>query len=235
MAFISVFLGLQAQGASFGGFVVDASMEEEYEFAGELTDNPIEKGADVSDHMDVKPFQATLRCKVSETPLDFGSAFRGAITSGAELIGTKVGKSIGLTSGVAGAALGTAAGAYLGLLKLKSNSKGRVKTALDYFRDLMDKRTPFTLQTGLDQWENIMLFNLRVRRDAKTGQALDFTAQLRQVNFVNAQEVELPVFKDVNTASRAARQKDAGRQAQKSLSDSNKTIAASLFDLATGG
>ncbi len=54
---------------SVGGLVFDATIKEDHEDTSTVTDNPIETGVSVSDHMYRNPIKVTLTAAVSDTPL----------------------------------------------------------------------------------------------------------------------------------------------------------------------
>ena len=59
----------QNQRASIGGFEIDATLRELHESNCEITDDPIEDGADASDHVQLKPKTVTLEGVVTDTPI----------------------------------------------------------------------------------------------------------------------------------------------------------------------
>lgn len=60
------------------GFIIDATPLEDHQFETEVTDHPVEEGADISDHARIKPFLLTLDCVVSNTPLAAVFPFRSS-------------------------------------------------------------------------------------------------------------------------------------------------------------
>lgn len=52
-----------------GGFEMDASLEETHEHEAEITEHPVERGADVTDNIRNKPIRLTLRACVSDSPI----------------------------------------------------------------------------------------------------------------------------------------------------------------------
>lgn len=53
-----------------GGLVFDATFQEKHEIGAEVTENPVETGVNVADHMFMKPIRVTISAGVSDTPLD---------------------------------------------------------------------------------------------------------------------------------------------------------------------
>lgn len=55
--------------AIIAGFVIDAATTERHEYPNEVTDIPVEDGADVSDHSRARPVNLTITGIVSDTPI----------------------------------------------------------------------------------------------------------------------------------------------------------------------
>lgn len=51
------------------GFEIDAVPDEQHEYSAEVTEHPVERGADVTDHVRLKTPRVTLRGIVSDTPI----------------------------------------------------------------------------------------------------------------------------------------------------------------------
>lgn len=51
------------------GFEIDAALSEEHTFDSEVTEHPVEKGADISDHVRARPIEVTIDGVVSDTPI----------------------------------------------------------------------------------------------------------------------------------------------------------------------
>lgn len=54
---------------SVGGLVFDATFSEKHEIEAEITQNPVETGVNIADHMFMKPIRLTISAGVSDTPL----------------------------------------------------------------------------------------------------------------------------------------------------------------------
>lgn len=51
------------------GFSVDITRSEEHSFESEVTEHPVEKGANITDHVRNKPITITMECVVSDSPV----------------------------------------------------------------------------------------------------------------------------------------------------------------------
>ena len=52
-----------------GPVYIDSCLEETHQFNNQVTDHPVESGANISDHSRPEPDRVTLRCFISNTPL----------------------------------------------------------------------------------------------------------------------------------------------------------------------
>lgn len=55
--------------ASIKGFLLDVNISEEHSLESEVTDHPVEKGADITDNVRVKPDVVNIESIVSDSPL----------------------------------------------------------------------------------------------------------------------------------------------------------------------
>jgi hypothetical protein len=51
------------------GFEVDAALSETHSFESEVTEHPVENGADIADHVRARPISVQIDCVVSDTPI----------------------------------------------------------------------------------------------------------------------------------------------------------------------
>lgn len=211
-------------------FVVDVTLTENHDFQADVTENPVEEGSPITDHIDLKPESFTITGVISDTPLDIASSVQGATTTAGVLIGRKI-------VGPLGAYAGVAAGAVAGLIAneqrtLGERSSSRTKNVFDHFRDLQAKRVPFTVVTGLREYKNMVITSLTVNRDSKSGRSFNFTCAMKQIRIVRSQVITIPnTFKGV---SGAAPKQDLGAKSAEQATGDKITITARLFDAAKG-
>lgn len=165
--------------ASIGGITIDASVREVHESRCEITDNPVENGADVADHVQMQPKSLMIEGIITDTPVTFS-----VVDAATGLVGT--------------------ARSYFGNGSLS-------KDAFDKLLELQEKRQPFKAVTGLKVYDNMILEDLRVPRTARTGNAIHFTARMRQILVARAGgSVGASLSPDV--ASLGAKTKDLGKK-----------------------
>jgi len=61
------------------GYVIDMATSEDHAFDSEVTDHPVEIGADVTDNIQAKPITVTIDCIVSDTPIGSVAAARNSL------------------------------------------------------------------------------------------------------------------------------------------------------------
>lgn len=223
MAVISVLVGKffgGRKGVEISGFVLDATVNEVHSLESEPTEHPVEDGSPITDHIDVKPDQITIDGIVSDTPLNLGATLQGGGTIAGQVIGRKIGGVLGQQAGALGA------GALVGLLLNRSGSS--TKNAYDHFRDLQNKRIPFTVITGIHRYENMILTSLTVTKDTSTGKSLRFSASCKKIKIVQNEVVKIK--NTLSGTTSAASKAKLGRKNEEEITQDNRTLAKTLFD-----
>lgn len=163
-----------ADASSFLDLVtVDATLRETHSAAAEVTEHPVEAGADISDHVRPKPVEVRIEGVITDTPL--------------------IGPLEGAMRAIPGLGLGAAT------LQTAQNllSKATVaRGAFDTLRKLRDLGEPVTLYTPYRQYFGMVMTDLQVVRDTEGGEGLRFSAAFREVLTVESAivRVQLPVF-----------------------------------------
>ena len=119
------------------GIVVDATISEEHTSSCDLTENPVEDGAKVTDHVQLKPSELTIEGVISDSPL--GYAIIGNIQNLVRSAENLFGKSSRSTD------------AFNELLKLqKSRQPFTVVTGLKRYTNMImtELKVPRTATTG---------------------------------------------------------------------------------------
>nr|HEX4314795.1 hypothetical protein [Kofleriaceae bacterium] len=132
---------------SIDGYLIDAALSEGHAFEAEVTDYPVEQGADITDNMRIKPAIVTITGIVSDTPLG-------------PLVEQRANE------------------AQAGSVGLPSDA------ALAKLLEIQNSREPVTIITSRKLFDDMLLQHLDVPVDAKTGNALRFTAVFKQVVIV---------------------------------------------------
>ena len=193
---------------SMGGLVFDAVFEETHESELEVTDNPVETGVVVSDHVFMKPLKVTLSAGVSDTPLKYWQSAGG---TGQDAWTKQDGDD-----------------------PFASDS-GRVRRAYELLTELQALAEPFDVQTGLKLYSNMVCTSIRTSQDKETAGALLFTATLREVIIVYTQVVSYPPRKAGATKRQAGAKKDKGEQQGKEVTETPKKQSLGKKLLAAAG
>lgn len=184
--------------------ILDATIQEDYNFSAEATQHPVEEGSDITDNYRVNPFRYTVDGFVTNHPIDppttqaegvfevdktfswevksFQTPIIGFQVGGPGLIGA-IGSSI-----AEGAGLNTRSATAKGY----STTFNRVGGVFDALRQLIQGKKIITIIAGLEFFENMVIEDFTPVRDASTGEALSFTAEIKQILIVASNTRSVP-------------------------------------------
>lgn len=146
---------------SIGGIQLDAVISENHVSSVEFTSNPVEYGAEITDHAVVLPKEVVIDAHVSDTPL--GIAAVGQIIDNVTgLFGSSTSENV--TRSVA---------AYNDIIKLQESAD------------------PLEIQTGLKLYTNMGITNVTVVRDIKTSRAVRMLISLKELLIVKTEVAQL--------------------------------------------
>lgn len=115
----------------------------------------------------------------------------------------------------------------------------RSTTAWRLLVELQESREPFSVATGLKLYENMLITSLSATQADGSDQVLEFTAELKEVKFVETQEVRYPPRAAGSTHRQASKAKAKGeQQGKREESEETSTPAKKktlLKDLTTKG
>lgn len=140
-----------------GPFTAQVTIEEVHTDELEITDQPIEAGARVTDHSFKRPAELVVRCGWSDSP-----------------------SHIGVMDGLLGAGTIAGVGAFFGGEGI-SQSKAMYTKLLA----LQALREPFEVYTGKRVYKNMLIKSLKVTTDKESESSLMVTVVLRQVIIVS--------------------------------------------------
>ena len=117
-----------------------------------------------------------------------------------------------------------------------ASDAGRSRRAFELLTELQKRAEPFSLQTGLKLYENMVCTSIRTSQDKDSSGALLFDAELREVIIVYTQVVTYPPRKPGATKRQAGPKKDKGEQQGKEVTEKPKkqSLSKKLAD-AIGG
>jgi hypothetical protein len=191
---------------------IDATIRETHNFNSEPTENPIEDGSVITDHVNIKPRELQLECVISNNPLSFRSALIG---NAAGLVGGIVGRA---AQSNIGAAVATGGLATIGnkLARTIVNDKNRVGSTIQKLQAAWEGASPLSVENALTVYRNMVITNMIFNRNVSTADSLFFNLTLREIRFVNSKLVRVPkdtVQRAVENS--ATSQQDNGKQPTK--------------------
>lgn len=151
----------------------DATIDESLDLMSDISDFPVEQGADMTDHSRPKNPLLKLTTLVSNTP-----------TRQVDPRGT----GPRLTSDQ----FDVARTNLRGNVQTYDTSFDRVSAVFTELVRLKDAAVQLTVNAGYARYEGMLIESLAFKRDAKTGQALSCSIGLKQVRIANTRTVQLP-------------------------------------------
>lgn len=150
---------------------LDACLVESPQDESEVTEHPVEKGSTIVDHVRPRPVQLTLEGIISNTPINRTQAQRVLEVNGTQITTSTVEDQVR-------GQIGYAEEAYAKLIELKNTAK------------------VITVTTPRRTYTNLILKSLSAPRDAKTGDALHFTAGFQEIRIVQNKTTTVVVAKE---------------------------------------
>ena len=188
---------------SAGGAIVfiefDGTEREQHDAAVHITDHPVEKGVDITDHVRVEPEHLTIDALLTNHPIrvpktNIDGANGG--TRGAELtIPTKGALPIGVP--ILGAVL-AGAGVLDGTMIVKANVlqfDGQFDRLRSVYQELLFLQASATLvavSTSLREYDSMIIESLSAPRTPESGSAMAVTIVLRRLRFAETKTVAAP-------------------------------------------
>ncbi len=160
----NVTLLFRKEPSQIGSIVLDCSVSEQHQADVDVTDSPVERGANISDHARPKPETLTLEGLITNAPLSRDPLSPSTAESLAGSIDT-------------------------GFISRAQGDPTRAVSAYQDLRDLKDAGELIEVVTSLRSYSDMVLTNLSVPRDAKTGECLKFTATFKQIRVVENKKV----------------------------------------------
>lgn len=147
--------------------VVEATLEEVHSASAEVTEFPVEVGADVTDHVRPKPKVLVLTGLISDTPLDT-SLLRAAISNAP--FAFEIANAVD---------------------PVEKTALSRSELHFAALQALLDARAPFLVHTPYRDYENMVITDLSSARDRT--EALTFRATLREIVLAESQTTTISV------------------------------------------
>ena len=165
-----------------GDLALDCTVTETHTATSTVTEHPVESGANITDHIRPDPVQLSITGIVSDTPIGSRQVQRSIEVGGASVQVTQQEPPTSTTG------YGRAAWAKLDAIRTAAK--------------------PVKVVTRDKTYENMALVSLSVPKESKTGGALNFTAQFKQVRIVYNRTTRVVVAK----APKSHKKQDTGKQ-----------------------
>ena len=159
---------------------IDATRAEEHSFKAKATQNEVEDGANISDHVIKTGRTVTIDGIISDDPISIAAA---AIGNLAGITGSLVG---GL-----GGAVATGAVSKIGSELIANGSKPS-KDAVDILEYIYEESIPLMITTSIKTYTNMIMESLNIPRNSRNANALEFKASFKEIRIVESEVVDIP-------------------------------------------
>lgn len=200
---------------SIDSLILDCSITESHTGEVEVTDHPVEEGFNVSDHARPKPNTLTITGMISNTPI--GLANPAGPTGATRKV---VARDNGTDAGPPGFQIVTT-----NQEDHVRGTPGRAESALSVLRQIKDQGKVITVTTQIYVYTNMIMTNLAVPRDGKTGDVALFTASFKQIKIVKNKTTRKVQAKEPKAQPKAKAGKQTTGQANEA--QKRKSIAYS--------
>ncbi|HBN5913818.1 TPA: hypothetical protein L3H17_002937 [Morganella morganii] len=226
---------------SIGEFELDAVTVEGHESNMRLTENPVESGADIADHAILEPKEITVTGVMVgyEPPQHFKNmlgndlAFMDAYpmpmeirasTRQAEAMYNQIVEQAQDIKAQVGKVLAPWYPEAAGMANDSSPSLDRVGKAYEDLLSIQKKGEPITVQTGIKQYENMMIVSISTTQQYD-GSA-EFSLTLREIFIVESQKAQ-GIHPDVKASSPT--KKNMGKTQPKKVTEEDTSFAYKVF------
>lgn len=171
-------------------------------FVSTPTDNPVEEGIDVSDHVKHDPVRVTLEVFVSNTPIydrNNKGGFYGSVPIKLEKYKAPLAPTPGAVFGAIGGAIKDAVGSLLGGHQeyaanvLQFPDFDAVADTLQVLEQLRDTSQLLTVYTRARSFDDMHLSKITLHRNAASGTGGTFQLELQQIRQVTVSIVNAPI------------------------------------------
>lgn len=177
-------LGLQAivvrPKRSIGAFVATVTIEEQHQDDLQITDHPVEIGANITDHAYRKPSSVIIKAGWSNA-----APAGNILQSAANAVTGTINGAIGIANQVSSALGGPSFSSVTG------NQQKSIKEVYEDLLALQAERTLIDVLTGKRTYKNMLIESIMETTNVDTENSLILTIKLREVIVVSTRTVEL--------------------------------------------
>jgi len=188
---------------------IDATISGIHERTSTVTKNPIESGANKSDHVINDNEVFSIEGVISDTPLSIITPVRNILTTANEELQI----------------LTTIAGSIGGLLQ---NRDDKAINAFKYLDELWRNHIPFKIISEFKTYDPVVFTSLSMPRTLQNGEAIRFTATIEQMEIATTLTAPKPSPEIVHTASQ---KEDLGKKDTQPITETVEKKSSFLFRL----
>lgn len=179
--------------------VFDVDNQETHEFSTQITEHPVEQGADVADHVRDELESFRLEGYVSDSPtVSNGDISQSAALKTIELQIPEMPTLISL-SGAISAGVSAVGSAIFGAPKPPKaqivtfdNTRSRKKQTLELLNKTRTQHKLIRILTKMKDYENMLIQQITATRAPQDGTGANFVVAFREVEFVSSEIVAAP-------------------------------------------
>ena len=180
---------------------VDTTTSEDYTLQTQITDNEVQSGETITDHIHILPQKVSIKGIISETPLTFTTALTQAAvdlgvnasfdflsgTTGFRAFANRLSPVLG---GIEKYAKNFVSGAVSTGILGENDRKGAQSFFWKHFLEarFLDKE-PFKIRSGLTVLNNVFFENISFNRTKDIGNSLVFECTLKEIRFIKSQVI----------------------------------------------
>lgn len=256
MAFASLIFGRQKKHTAIGDhLIVDVTESVVTTQDATVTDNPVERGSDIADHVRTGHLSITIAGYISSTPTDEMRDLLSSIGAG---VASGIGSALGAQSKIKGAStlgagLGAVAGSMLGgglglFGRDGADDQTYAQKAMIKLLAAQRSQKPFTIQTFFfpskgpeNIYSDMVITQLSFPQTPAEGDGLKFTLTARRIEVVGLQikGVSPDFIKGLQAGNSAPKTADLGGQATTAApakaADAAKEVSNQSFSKKLGG
>lgn len=204
MAFENLFIRTEK---SIGGIKLDAVLSESHTNELSVTTNPVELGADTTDHSVIEPKKITITAQVSDTPAGFAA----------------IGQIIDNVTGLFGSS--------------NEQNLTRSIAAYNAIVQLQETREPIEVQTKLKLYTNMIITSIRVDQNKDTSRVARMVISLQEILVTESEIIQLSEEQLGTGSARdqATSPENTGRkEAVEPSGSTNTSVLKSVIDWVSG-
>ena len=221
------FLLNRKQPGQIQNLTVDLFLSENHTFRNDVSNNPVEEGYNINDHIFQHPQAVTLTGFITNSPIPASPFDAQSFTSA--LRGSTIGKLTKMTGKTR---------VQIALEELLRMTGVAYPVQLGAPKPKAIKPVPVDIITGLLVYTDMVLVNLTIPRDSSTGDALQFTAEFQQIRKVALSTILIDKVTNKAEApsvkTQAPSKKNVGKQTPAQATQKQSTLVKVFDKIVTG-